>query len=187
MNKIAILFSGTGSNMSHILDTMHNKSIEVTMTLTNNPNANGIKYPAGHNIPVEIVDSKEFKDREEFDRKIVGIINEYDVDLVVLAGFMRILTPEFTDNIKAINLHPSLLPRHKGLHAIEKSFKDEHKLGGVSTHYVTSELDAGEIILQKEIFKDELDFDSYCQEVKKAEKEILSQSIMIALERRDNG
>jgi len=176
MHKIAILFSGTGTNLQQILKTMHNKELEVALALTNNPDAKGIQYAKEYD-DLEIVDSKQYKNREEFDQQIVKIIKSYNVELVVLAGFMRILTPIFTDNLKAINLHPSLLPRHKGLHAIERSYEDEHPNGGVTTHFVTSELDGGEIILQYKIPKKGLTLDQYIQKVKDTEKKILPESI----------
>jgi len=91
---------------------------------------------------------------------------------------MRILTPVFTEQIRAINLHPSLLPRHKGLHAIEKSFGDNFDEGGVSVHWVTSELDGGEIIVQKRIAKAGHDLRSYTEAVKRIEKEALSEAIL---------
>jgi len=94
---------------------------------------------------------------------------------------MRILTPYFTDNLKAINLHPSLLPRHKGLRAIERSYEDEHKDGGVSVHFVTSELDGGEIILQKSVKKQGLTFDEYYNIIRTIEKEALKEAILILI------
>jgi phosphoribosylglycinamide formyltransferase-1 len=90
---------------------------------------------------------------------------------------MRILTPVFTEAVRAINLHPSLLPRHKGLHAIEKSYNDTFSTGGVSVHWVSSELDGGEIILQKEVAKEGLDFESYDKKIRKIEKAALTEAI----------
>jgi phosphoribosylglycinamide formyltransferase-1 len=94
---------------------------------------------------------------------------------------MRILTPVFTEQITSINLHPSLLPRHKGLKAIEKSYEDEHSHGGVSIHYVSSELDGGEVILQKEVSKEGLSFEAYDTEVRSVEKDALVEAIRIVL------
>ncbi len=94
---------------------------------------------------------------------------------------MRILTPVFTDSVKSVNLHPSLLPRHKGLNAIEKSYEDEYPTGGVSVHYVSSELDGGEILLQKEISKEGLTFEEYDKKVRSVEKEVLIKAIQKAL------
>ncbi len=108
---------------------------------------------------------------------VVERLQQYSPDLTVLAGFMRILTPVFTEQIKSINLHPSLLPRHKGLKAIEKSYEDEHTHGGVSVHYVSSELDGGEVILQKEVSKKGLDFEAYDTKIRSIEKEALVEAI----------
>ena len=175
--KLAILFSGTGSNFAYILEHLHLRGFEVVVAITNNPQAKGIEIAKNNNIPLEIIDSKLFKDREEFDRVLVDRLDRYNPHLTILAGFMRILTPHFTDNVKSINLHPSLLPRHKGLKAIEKSYEDEYEFGGVSVHWVSSELDGGEIILQKKIKKDGLTFEEYNYKIRKVEKEILVKAI----------
>ena len=182
MKKIAVLFSGTGSNFEYILRNLHKKELEVVLAITNNPQAGGIAFAKEFNIPLEVIDSKAFKSREEFDKKVVERLKEQKLDLVVLAGFMRILTPIFTDTINAINLHPSLLPRHKGLHAIERSFEDEHSEGGVTVHKVTSELDGGEIVIQKAINKEGLSFQEYYEKVRTLEKEALAEAILKVLE-----
>lgn len=177
MKKIAILFSGRGSNFSYIVKMLHCQEFEVVVALTNNPEAEGIKIAHQAGIPLEIVDSKNFESREAFDAAIVQKLQPYAADLAVLAGFMRILTPVFTEAVRAINLHPSLLPRHKGLHAIEKSYDDTFSTGGVSVHWVSSELDGGEIILQKEVAKEGLDFESYDKKIRKIEKVALTEAI----------
>jgi len=178
LKKIAVLFSGTGSNLEYILKNLHKQEgIEVVVALTNKADAGGILYAKEHNIPLEIIESKTYPARESFDEQVVQSLKRYNIDLAVLAGFMRILTPVFTEQIKAINLHPSLLPRHKGLQAIERSYADEHPQGGVSVHWVTSELDAGEIILQKKVDKAQLSFDMYESEVRVIEKIALVEAI----------
>jgi len=177
MKKIAVLFSGIGTNFEYLIQNLPSY-IRITLALCNNPSANGISIAQAHNIPVLVVDSSKFETRELFDETLVYALKEANVDLVVLAGFMRILTSVFTKNIKSINLHPSLLPRHKGTNAIAKSYHDEYPEGGVSVHYVTDELDGGEIILQKEIYKDDLSFDEYYQAIKKAEKEALLEAVL---------
>jgi len=177
MNKIAILFSGEGSNLAYIIEQLHMKEIEVVVALTNNPDAGGIVIAKKAGIPVEIINSKEFEKREYFDGLVVEVLKKYNPSLTVLAGFMRILTPTFTTQINAINLHPSLLPRHKGLKAIERSYEDESPLGGVSVHWVSSELDGGDIILQKEINKFNLEFDMYKERILKIEKIALIEAI----------
>ena len=177
MKKIAVLFSGTGTNLKYILENLHQKDVEVVVALTNRPDAGGIEFAEAYNIPLEIIDSKTFKSREEFDKEVVHVLHYYKPDLTVLAGFMRILTSEFTDNIKAINLHPSLLPLHKGMMAIERSYEDENEEGGVSVHWVTAELDGGEIILQKSVEKKSKDFETYESEIKVIEKVALVEGI----------
>ncbi len=175
--KIAVLFSGTGSNFAYIVKHLHQQEFQVVVALTNNPNAGGIEVAKVASIPLEIIDSKAYKHREAFDAVVVERLQHYSPDLTVLAGFMRLLTPVFTQQIKSINLHPSLLPRHKGLHAIEKSYADEFAEGGVSVHYVSSELDGGEVILQKEVAKKGLSFEAYDAEVRSVEKEALVEVI----------
>ena len=182
MKRIAVLFSGSGTNFEYILKHLHQKRLEVALAITNNPKAGGIAFAKEYNIPLKVIDSKAFKNREAFDSEVVKELQKEHLDLVVLAGFMRILTPIFTDSIRAINLHPSLLPRHKGLHAIERSYEDEHTFGGVTVHFVTSELDGGEIILQKSIKKEGLSFDEYYNRVRKIEKEALAEAILKVLE-----
>jgi phosphoribosylglycinamide formyltransferase-1 len=177
MKKIAVLFSGKGSNFAHIVNTLHLQELEVVVALTNKPDAGGVTVAKKAGIPLEIVDSSTFDSREAFDTEVVKRLHKYQPDLTVLAGFMRILTPVFTEQIRAINLHPSLLPRHKGLRAIEHSFEDAYPAGGVSVHWVTSELDGGEVILQKEIDKSGLDFEAYDRKIRMIEKEALAEAI----------
>lgn len=183
MKKIVVLFSGAGSNFRYILENLHKKEYEVVFALTNNHNAGGIDIAKEYSIPFEVVEHKAFNSREEYDAKVVERINLYNPDLTILAGFMRILTPIFTKQIKAINLHPSLLPRNKGLHAIEKSYKDSYDDGGVTVHYVSSELDGGEIIVQESISKKGLSFKEYDNKIRTIEKEALVTAIGMVLER----
>ncbi len=179
--KIAVLFSGKGSNFAHIVKHLHRQEFEVVVALTNNPSAEGIQVAKTASIPLEIIDSKAYGSREVFDSLVVERLQQYNPDLTILAGFMRILTPVFTDQIKSINLHPSLLPRHKGLKAIEKSYEDAFPEGGVSVHYVSSELDGGEVILQKEVSKEGLSFEAYDEKVRSIEKDTLAEAIRIVL------
>jgi phosphoribosylglycinamide formyltransferase-1 len=181
MNKIAVLFSGKGTNFAHIVKTLHKKECEVVFALTNNPEAEGILVAQEYGIPYGVVEPKNFDSREAYDAVVVKTLKRYKPDLTVLAGFMRILTPIFTENIKAINLHPSLLPRHKGLNAIEKSYEDRYDEGGVSIHYVSSELDGGEVILQKRVAKRDLSLENYDKEIRDIEKEVLVEAIEIVL------
>ena len=181
MKKIAVLFSGAGTNLQYILENLHGKKVEVVVALTNKEDAEGIAFAQEHNIPLEVIKSANFSTREAFDSEMVHALHYYKPDLTVLAGFMRILTSTFTNEIKAINLHPSLLPLHKGLMAIERSYDDENEEGGVSIHWVSSELDGGEVILQKIVQKGNKSFDEYEAEIKNIEKIALLEGIKEAL------
>ena len=181
MKRIAVLFSGAGTNLQYILENLHGKEVEVVVALTNKEDAAGIAFTEEHNIPLEIIKSADFTTREAFDSEMVHALHYYKPDLTVLAGFMRILSSTFTNEIKAINLHPSLLPLHKGLMAIERSYDDENEEGGVSIHWVSSELDGGEVILQKMVQKGNKSFEEYEAEIKSVEKTALIEGIQIAL------
>ena len=184
MKKIAVLFSGTGSNLKYILEHLHGKAFEVVVAITNKPDAGGIAFAKAYDVPWEMIDSSEFNQREAFDSELVSALAYYKPDITVLAGFMRILTPVFTEQIKAINLHPSLLPLHKGLDAIQRSYEDENETGGVTIHWVSSELDGGEVILQKEIDKDSMSFEAYDTQIRVMEKEALIEAIKYVLEQK---
>ena len=191
LKKIAILFSGEGSNLENIIKKLHQKtfenlSIEVVLTLTNNPNAKGIQRAKKYALDPVILDHTLYKTREEFDKELVKIIKRYHVDLVILAGFMRILTPIFTKSIKAINIHPSLLPNFKGANAIQRSFNSSIKQAGVSVHFVNEKVDDGEIILQSSFDKDGLDYQAFCTKIHQIEYDIFPKAIIKVLKDTSN-
>ncbi len=177
--KIVILFSGAGTNLLNIIEKLHLKECEVVGTITNRPEALGIKKAVSQGVEVEVLDHTLYESREAFDVKLLKTINSYKPDLVVLAGFMRILTPLVTDNIRAINVHPSLLPLFKGGNAIVKSYESEVQEGGISVHWVSSELDGGEVIAQKSLKKspDET-LESFTQKIRTLEHELLPVTIV---------
>ena len=182
MKKIVILFSGEGSNAQNIIEKLHKKECEVVCGITNKKDANGLKRLQKLGINTQILEHTKFDDREKFDEQLVKLIDSYKPDLVVLSGFMRILTEVFTSNIKAINLHPSLLPKFKGSRAIERSFESEDRECGVSVHHVNSELDGGDIILQQSFFKsDDETLESFSAKIKKIEFEIMPKAIQKVL------
>jgi len=182
MKKIVALFSGEGTNLANLIEKIHLKHGAIVCAITNNPNAGGIAKARAAGIPVEILDHREYESREAYDTALVDLIREYNPDLVVLCGFMRILTPVFTSNIRSINLHPSLLPAFKGARAIERSFESDEKVCGVSVHWVTDELDGGEIIMQKSFCKsDEETLESFTLKIRAIEHEILPLSVMSLL------
>jgi len=178
LKKIVILFSGEGTNMEVLIQKLHNKTLQVVKVITNNPDANGINKAKALGIDTLVIDHKKYESREDYDKELVKVIQELKIDLVVLAGFMRILTPIFTKQIKAINIHPSLLPLYKGANALQKSFDGDEKEAGVTTHLVSQELDSGEIIMQKSFDKSSLSFDEFKAKIHDCEYDIFARSII---------
>ncbi|MDD5785796.1 phosphoribosylglycinamide formyltransferase [Campylobacter lanienae] len=183
VKNIAILFSGSGSNLQAILEQIHGKvfkgvRINVALLICNNPDAKGIKRAKKFGLDTVVIDHRDYPTREKFDQALVYEIKKHDIDLSVLAGFMRILTPVFTDNIKAINLHPSLLPLFKGANAIDESYNSDMKVGGVSIHWVSSELDAGEIIAQKSFPRKNRSKEQWERKIHKIEHKLLPKTII---------
>ncbi|WP_096016590.1 phosphoribosylglycinamide formyltransferase [Campylobacter lanienae] len=183
VKNIAILFSGSGSNLQAILEQVHGKvfkgvRINVALLICNNPDAKGIKRAKKFGLDTVVIDHRDYSTREKFDQALVYEIKKHDIDLSVLAGFMRILTPVFTDNIKAINLHPSLLPLFKGANAIDESYNSDMKVGGVSIHWVSSELDAGEIIAQKSFPRKNRSKEQWERKIHKIEHKLLPKTII---------
>lgn len=182
MKKIVILFSGEGFNAQNIVKKLHKKECEVICGITNKKDAKGIDRLNELSIDTKILEHTGFETREAFDTELVSMINSYKPDLVVLSGFMRILTEVFSSNIKSINLHPSLLPKYKGARAIERSYESGDAEVGVSVHFVSSELDGGEIIMQKSFIRDKDEsYDSFCAKIKDIEFEIMPEAIQKVL------
>lgn len=152
--------------------------IECVCTITNNPDAGGIARARRFDIEPYVINHKNFNTREEFDAALVKKLNEFNPDLVVLAGFMRVLTPTFTNAIKAINLHPSILPLFKGAHAIKESFLSDMQVGGVSVHYVSVELDGGRIIAQRTFDRNGMNEEQWQKRIHAIEHELLPQTII---------
>ncbi len=188
IKKIAVLFSGAGSNLEKIIEQVHNKEfstckIEIVCLICNKANAYGIQRAKEYGLETIVVEHTRFGDRETFDMELVNIIKESGAELVVLAGFMRILSPYFTRNVKAINLHPSLLPLFKGANAIEESYNSPMKVAGISVHYVNEELDGGDIIAQKCFEKsNSMSLEEFEDTIHKLEHELLPKTIIDILE-----
>ncbi|WP_103604086.1 phosphoribosylglycinamide formyltransferase [Campylobacter concisus] len=190
--KIAVLFSGSGSNLEAILKKVHNQifngvRIEVRLCICNKPGAYGIERAKKFGLDTTIIESAKFANREEFDAAVVEQILKSGAELTVLAGFMRILTSVFTSKIKAINLHPSILPLFKGAHAIKESFESEMMLGGVSVHYVSEELDGGKLIAQRAFEREDgMSLEDWESKIHAIEHEILPESIIKILTKEAN-
>jgi phosphoribosylglycinamide formyltransferase-1 len=178
LKRIVVLFSGEGSNLENIIKKLHPQKVKVLSAITNNPHAKGIIKAEKLGVPTLIIDHKKYKTREEFDKKLVKTIKGLQPDLTVLAGFMRILTPVFTDNIKAINIHPSLLPLFKGANALKRSYESDMTVAGVTVHEVITEIDGGKIIQQKCFEKLDMDFETFKESIHTCEHEIYPQAIL---------
>lgn len=148
MKRVVVLFSGAGTNLQNLIETLPEHGVQVAAAITNRPDAAGIEKAQRLGIPVRVIDHTRYDSREAFDTALTDAIASYAPDLTVLAGFMRILTPIFTDRVRAVNIHPSLLPKYKGARALQRSFESGDALCGASVHWVSGELDGGAVIAQ---------------------------------------
>lgn len=152
MKSIVILISGRGSNMESLLDAVSAGSlpVHVAAVLSNRPQAKGLETAAAKGIPVRVVDHQAFDSREAFDVAMAETIDAFSPDLVVLAGFMRILSDAFVQHFagRMINIHPSLLPSFTGLHTHRRALEEGVRIHGCTVHFVTPALDHGPIIVQ---------------------------------------
>ena len=157
MRKIrtAILISGRGSNMRSLVEAAQTPDFpaEIVLVLSNRPDASGLEFATQMGINCACVDHKAFKNRADFDAEMQKILMAQRIELVCLAGFMRLLTPDFVNAWRGhmINIHPALLPAYKGLHTHERALADNAKQHGCTVHFVTPEMDEGEIILQRSV------------------------------------
>ena len=150
--RIVVLVSGSGSNMQAIAESCAKKEIdgEIVAVISNRPEVMGLQKAKELNIETDVVDHSEFSTREEFDVHLIRAIDEFSPDLVVLAGFMRILTPDFVRRYKGrlLNIHPSLLPKYKGLNTHQRALDAGDKEHGATVHFVSDELDGGANVIQ---------------------------------------
>lgn len=155
MKRIIILISGNGSNLEAIINACNSGYIngEIVNVISNNPDAYGIERSNKFNIKTKIINHKDFDSRIKFDDELENYLSELKPDLIVLAGFMRILGKKIINRFanKMINLHPSLLPLYPGLNTHEQVLKNNDKRHGISIHFVTPQLDAGPLIAQASI------------------------------------
>jgi len=153
--KIIVLISGGGSNLQAIIDACNAKMINgcVVGVISNKAKAYGLERAKKNNIPTNVINHNDFTTREDFDTELVSSINIFQPDLIVLAGFMRILSPIMTSVFKnkMINIHPSLLPKYPGLNTHEQVIANDDDEHGVTIHSVSEELDGGPIIAQSKI------------------------------------
>lgn len=184
--NIAIFVSGKGSNMEAIIKASEAGVISgtVVFVLSNNPSAPAIEIAKKHKIETCVVNHKFFSTREEYDKVLLKNLSLHNIDLICLAGFMRVLSPYFIDNcnIPIINIHPSLLPDFKGAHAIEDAYNSGAETTGCTVHYVTKEVDSGEIIVQKSL---KIDYNLSIEALKIQIHEIEHQAYIEAISKLD--
>lgn len=153
--RVVVLISGGGSNLQALIDGMQKQElpIEIVAVISNRPGVMGLHRAEQAGIPARVVEHSRFEDRTSFERELISVIDSYEPKLVVLAGFMRILTPEFTGHYlgRMLNIHPSLLPKYQGLHSHQRVLDAGDADHGVTVHFVTAELDGGPCVLQAKI------------------------------------
>jgi len=157
--KAVILISGNGSNLQSIIDNADRIDLQISCVISNNKNAFGLKRAESSNLRTAIVDPELYNSKEAFDRELISIIQQHGVELIVLAGYMRVLTPLFVSHYfgKILNIHPSLLPKFPGLNTHQRAIDASETAHGVSVHFVTEELDGGPIINQESVIIDNSD------------------------------
>ena len=155
--KTAVFISGTGSNLKSLIkfSKLKKSPIIIKMIISNNSKSKGLQYAKIYKIKKKVFDFKN----SLFEKKIINELKQNNINLICLAGFMKILSKSFIKNFKGkiLNIHPSLLPKYKGLNTHEKAIKNKDKYSGCTVHFVNSKLDAGKIINQKKVRIDKLD------------------------------
>ena len=148
----AVFISGSGSNLNSIIKNSLKKNfpIKISLVISNNKNAYGINYAKNNKIKFKIINSKKMIN---FESKTLIILKKNNIKLICLAGFMKVLSDKFIKDFKykILNIHPSLLPKYKGLNTHKRVLKNKEKFSGCTVHYVTNKLDSGKIILQKKV------------------------------------
>jgi phosphoribosylglycinamide formyltransferase 1 len=151
--RVAALISGRGANMAALIEAARNPDYpaEITLVLSNRPEAGGLRRAGAEGIATAVVDHRDFsKDREAFERAVQALLETHRIDIVCLAGFMRLLASSFVSRWsgRMINIHPALLPSFKGLHTHERALEAGAKIHGATVHFVVPEVDSGPIIAQ---------------------------------------
>ena len=178
--KSCIFVSGRGSNLKAILKSSrdYNFPIKIVLIISNKKNSGGIKFAKKYSIPYRFISSKNLK---QFERKCLFEIKKRNIKFLCLAGFMKVLSKNFILNFghKILNIHPSLLPKYKGLNTHRRVLKNNEKFSGCTVHYVTDDLDSGKVILQKKVAIDKNETEKTLQKkVLIQEHKLYSESII---------
>jgi phosphoribosylglycinamide formyltransferase-1 len=179
--KLGVLVSGTGTNLQAILDAVSESRLhaEVSVVISNKPGVLALERAERARVPTICLPHKEYASREEFDAALVHALREAGVELVVLAGFMRLLTPTFLDAfpMRVVNIHPALLPAFPGVDAQRQAVEYGVKITGCTVHFVDEGTDTGPIVAQRAIAVEEADVDSLRQRLLKVEHELLVDAL----------
>lgn len=153
--KLAVFISGRGSNLQSIIDACKDKNFpaEISVVISNVPNVAGLDRAKKANIEHVVIDHTQYDSREKFEDALHRALRPYNVNVICLAGFMRVLTPHFIDKWpdRIINIHPSLLPKHKGLNTHQRAIDAGDEASGCTVHYVVPDIDSGATIVQKTV------------------------------------
>ncbi|MEY4588628.1 MAG: hypothetical protein RL497_704 [Pseudomonadota bacterium] len=156
--NIVVLISGGGSNLQSLIDACNNGKIDgrIAAVISNRPGVHGLARAEAAHIAHQVIDHTQFAQRQDFETALTAAINQYHPDLVVLAGFMRVLTEQFVTTYlgRLINIHPSLLPKFPGLHTHQRAIDAGETHHGATVHFVTAELDGGPAIIQDRVSLD---------------------------------
>ena len=184
MINIGVLASGRGTNLQAIIEAIEEGRIDgkISIVISDNQDAFALKRAEQHNIETQYINFRKFKDREDYDKEIIKFLKEKKVELVVLAGYMRILTPYFIKvyKNKIMNIHPALLPSFSGLRAQRQAVECGVKVSGCTVHFVDEGVDSGPIILQKAVeVKDDDTEESLAERILKEEHQIYPRAIQL--------
>lgn len=182
--RIAVLISGNGSNLQALIDACEADATlgKIALVLCNQTGAYGLKRAEKHGIASQVILHHDYENREAFDAAMDVILREHNIDLICLAGFMRLLSAPFVESWhgRMMNIHPSLLPAFKGAHAIEDALMYGVKITGCTVHYVTPEMDAGPIIAQKAVAVEAGDsFESLSERIHAAEHQLYPEALRL--------
>lgn len=151
--KVVVLISGNGTNLQALIDASVSSNYKISAVISNNPDAFGLQRAERDDIPTKVINHRDYDSREQFDLALIDSIDKIEPDLIVLAGFMRILSEKFVSHYpgKILNIHPSLLPKYTGVNTHQRVLDAGDKEHGVSVHFVTEELDGGPVIAQERV------------------------------------
>jgi len=179
--QLAVLASGRGSNLKSIIDKLHlsEKNIKIACVISNKKRAKALKIAKKYEIPFYLIDENRYNEKE-YEEKLIKTINLYNVNLIVLAGYMKILSPKFVNSFKdsIINIHPSLLPSFPGLNAQKQAIDYGVKISGCTVHFINKKVDTGPIIKQKAVKVERHDDEaSLSKKILKCEHQLLPDTI----------